>query len=181
MALREFERRMKMKTGLRAATVFGLVMLLTISVEAQSEFSGKWNELGIEDVSLIISNISGNYTAVFVMGQNSCQLDVSILGNNIHMTGRYDSSQDIGVPYTYYKGPGSWTYLEFNLMLSHDGTCLIGTEKEDIDSPSRRAGKEAWGGWIRSFTTTFYRAKDNNRVNTQPMHNPALHMKQLEP
>ena len=118
------------KTSLMLTVVLGLFLLLTIATvkaEAQSGFAGRWTQEGVGGVSLIISSISGNYTAVYVMGQMTCRFNnVSISGNNIHMTGRYNS------------GEGFVTDLDFNLTLSDDGITLSGTKGSDTHWTNRR-------------------------------------------
>jgi len=100
--------------------VLGLVMILTVSAEAQSEFSGRWTQVGVQGTYMIISSVSGNYTAIYVMGQTMCQFnELSISGNTINMKGRYNS------------GEGFVTDLTFNLTLSDDRIMLSGTRWSD--------------------------------------------------
>ena len=109
-------------------TFFAMFMLtlFAMKAEAQSGVSGKWNQAGLQNTYLIISSVSGNYTATYVMGQMICRFNsVSISDDNISMKSGYES------------GEGFYTDVEFNLTLSEDGLALAGIKTSDTHSTNR--------------------------------------------
>jgi hypothetical protein len=116
------------RKSLMLAVVLGLLILTVISAEAQSGLAGRWTEEGgCNACRLIISSVSGNYVAVYVMGQMTCRFNqVIVSGNSINMSGGYVS------------GDGFYTYLYFNLKLSDDGITLTGTKRNDTHWTNRK-------------------------------------------
>ena len=120
-----------MKKSLIIAVAVTIIILALFAVtpeksEAQSEFAGRWTQAGVQGVYLVISSVSGNYTAAYIMGQTICRFsDVNISGNTLYMKGWYVS------------GEGFTTDLVFNLILSDDRITLTGTKWSDTHWTAR--------------------------------------------